>query len=61
MESLLENKDTCHDNPEKPSTTKKNKHTASGNSIFTHCSFDATKISLVITETKIIWKSFIKI
>ena len=34
---------TCHSNPKKPSTTKKNKHTPSGHSLLTHCSFDTTK------------------
>ena len=34
---------TCHNNPEKSSTTKINKHTPSGYSLFTHCSFDTTK------------------
>ena len=43
MESLLYKIDTCHNNPEKSSTTKLNKHTASGYSLFTHGSFDNTK------------------
>ena len=34
---------TCHNNSEKSSTTKINKHTPSGYSLFTHCSFDATE------------------
>ena len=34
---------TCHNNPEKSSTTKINKHTPSGYSLFTHCSLDTTK------------------
>ena len=34
---------TCHGNPERSSTTKINKHTASGYSLFTHFSFDTTK------------------
>ena len=37
---------TCHNNPEKSSTTKINKHTPSGYSMFTHCSFDRTKNKL---------------
>ena len=37
---------TCHNNPKNSSTTKINKHTASGYSLFTHCSFDATKNKL---------------
>ena len=43
MESLFEKIGTCHNNPEKSSTTKINKHTASSYSSFTSCSFDATK------------------
>ena len=43
LESLLEKMNTCYDSPEKSSTTKINKHTASGYSLFTHCSFDKTK------------------
>ena len=37
---------TNHDNPGKSSTTKKYEHTASGYSMFTHCSLDATKNKL---------------
>ena len=37
---------TCHNNPEKSSTTKINKHTPFGYSLFTHCSFDTTKNKL---------------
>ena len=43
LASLLEIMDTCYDNTEKSSTTKINKHTPSGYSLFTHCSFDKTK------------------
>ena len=39
-ECLLEKMSTCMNNPNKLSTTKINKHTPSGYSIFTHCSFD---------------------
>ena len=46
VESLLEKMITCYDNPEKLSTTKINKHTASGYSLFTQCSFDTTKNKL---------------
>ena len=46
LEPLLEKMSTCHNNPEKSSTTKINKHTPSGYSLFTHCSFDATKNKL---------------
>ena len=43
LDSLLEKVNTCHKNPKKSSTTKINKHTPSDYSLFTHCSFDATK------------------
>ena len=46
FESLIEKMNTCHNNLEKSSTTKINKHTPSGCSLFTHCSFDATKNKL---------------
>ena len=46
LECLLEEMTTCHNNPEKSSTTKINKHTPSGYSLFTHCSFDTTKKKL---------------
>ena len=42
LESLLEEMNTCHNNPEK-SATKINKHTPFCYSVFTHCSFDTTK------------------
>ena len=37
LELLLEKMNTCHNNPEKSSTNKINKHTASCYSVFTHC------------------------
>ena len=43
LESLLEKINTCHNNPKKSSTTKINKHTASGYSLFTHYFFGATR------------------
>ena len=46
VESFLEKMSTCHNNPEKSSTTKINKHTLSGYSVFTNCSFDLTKSKL---------------
>ena len=47
MDSMLEKIDTYHNNPEKSSATKINKHATSGYSLllYTHCSFDATKYS----------------
>ena len=46
LECLLEKMNTCYNNPEESSTTKINKHTPSGYSIFTHCSFDKSKRKL---------------
>ena len=43
MQSLLQKVDTCHNNPEKSSTTKINKHKAFRYLLPTHCSFDITK------------------
>ena len=37
---------TCQNNPNKSSTTKINKHTPLGYSIFTHCSFNESKNKL---------------
>ena len=54
LESLLEKMSTCHNNPEKSSTAKINKHTASGYSLFTHCLFDTTENKLNIIEAKIV-------
>ena len=46
LEPLREKISTSHNNPKKTSTTKINKHAASGYSLFTDCSFDATKNKL---------------
>ena len=46
LECLLEKISTCYNNPEESSTTEINKHTPSGYSLFTHCSFDKTKNKL---------------
>ena len=46
LEYLLEKMSTCINNPNESSTTKINKHVASGYSIFTHCSFDESKNKL---------------
>ena len=37
------------------------KHTLSGYSLFTNCSFEATKTTLIVTEGNPVWKSFVKI
>ena len=46
LECLLEKMNTCHNNPEKSSATKINKHMLSGYSLFTHYSFDTKKNKL---------------
>ena len=43
LECLPEKISTCSNNPEKSSIIKLNKHTPSGFSLLTHCSFDTTK------------------
>ena len=53
LESLIEKINTCHNNPEKLSTTKIKKHIASGCSLFTHFHLIQQKISLIIIEAKI--------
>ena len=58
LECLLEKMNTCHNNPEKSSTTKINKHTPSGYSLFTHCSFDRTKNKLDYYRGKNCMKNF---
>ena len=58
LEFLLKKMNTCHNDPKKSSTTKKNKHTPSGYSLFTHCSFDATKHNLDYYRSKNCKKNF---
>ena len=58
LESLLEKMSTYLNNPKKSSTTKINKHTPSGYSLFMHCSFDTTKNKLDYYRGKISMKNF---
>ena len=51
---------TCINNPNESSTTKINKHTPSGYSIFTHCSFDKSKNKLNYYRGKDCMKTFSK-
>ena len=46
LECLLEKISICYNNLEESSTTEINRHTPSGYSLFTHCSFDKTKNKL---------------
>ena len=54
LECLLEKMSTCYNNPKESSTTEINKHTPSGYSLFTHCSFDKTKNKLDYYRGKIV-------
>ena len=58
LEPLLEKVNTCHNNPENLSTTKINKYTPSGYSLFTHCLFDTTKYKLDYYRGKNCMKNF---
>lgn len=64
FESLLEKIDTCECNTEDSLTANINKHTACGNSLFTHCSCDnkRNKHDYYRGEdcVKSLWKEFIK-
>ena len=57
---LLEKIDTCHSNPKKSSITKINQQTAYCYSLLSHCSFENTKTSTVITEAWTTWIIFLK-
>ena len=60
LECLLEKMSTCHNNQEESSTIEMNKHTTSGYSLFTHCSFDKTKNKLDYYRGKDCMKNFCK-
>ena len=60
LEYLLEKMSTCINNPNESSATKINKHTPSGYSIFTHCSFDKSKNKLNYYRGKDCMKKFSK-
>ena len=60
LECLLEKMSTCSNNPEESSTTKINKHTPSGYSIFSHCSFDKSKSKLNYYRGEDCMKKFCK-
>ena len=53
LECLLEKMSTCYNNPEESSTTKINKDTPSGYSIFTIVYLINQKGNLIIIEVKI--------
>ena len=60
LECLLEKMSTCINNPNESSTTKINKHTPSGYSIFTSCSCDELKNKLNYYRGKDCMKKFCK-
>ena len=60
LECLLKKMSTCINNPNELSTTKINKHTPSGYSIFTSCSFDESKNKLNYYRDKDCMKKFCK-
>ena len=60
LECLLEKKSTCINIPNESSTTKINKHTPSGYSILTSCSFDESKNELNYYRGKNCMKKFCK-
>ena len=60
LECLLEKTSTCENNPYESSTTKINKHTPSGYSIFTSCSFDESRNKLNYYRGKDCMKKFCK-
>ena len=62
VNSLLEKISTCHNDLKRPSTTKIDKHTPSGYSLFTlivHLMLQKT--SLIVIGTKTVWKVFLMI
>ena len=58
VESLLEKKSTCLNNPEKSSATKIQEHIPSGYLLCTQCSFDATTKNLDCYRGKDFMKMF---
>ena len=60
LECLLEKIHSCQNNPEKSYSEKKIKHTSSGYSLFTNCSFDAAKKKLDCYKGKDCMERFCK-
>ena len=60
LECLLEKMSTYYNNPAESSTIEVNKHTPSGYSLFTHCSFDKAKNTLDYYRGKDCMKRFCK-
>ena len=60
LECLLEKMSTCYNKPKESSTIEINKHTPSGYSLFTHCSFYKTKDKLDYYRGRDCMKKFCK-
>ena len=60
LKCLLEKMSTCQYNPNESSSTKINKHTPSGYSLFTHCSFHNSKNKLNYYRGEDCMKKFCK-
>ena len=60
LECLLKKKGTCQNIPNESSTTEINKHTPSGYSLYTRCSFDKSKNKLDYYRGKDCMKKFCK-
>ena len=60
LECLLEKMSACQNNLSESSTTEINKHTPSGYSLFTHCSFDKSKNKLDYYRGEDCMKKFCK-
>ena len=60
LECLLKKIITCQNNPNESSTTENSKHTPSGYSLFTHCSFHKSKNKLDHYRGKNCMKKFCK-
>ena len=57
LERLLEKMHSPQNNIKKSYAEKKTKHTPSGYSLFTNCSFDIIK-KLIVTKVEAAWKGF---
>ena len=61
LESLLENISICHNDSNKPSTIKINKHTPSSYSFLHTAHLIQQKIVIsIFIEVRIVWKSFVR-
>ena len=60
LECLLEKRHSCQNNSERSYTEKRTRHTPTGYSLFTSCSFDATKNKLGCYRGKYCMKKFCK-